>query len=59
VGTPFCPLMEIGALPLFEEHMVLDISRLLGFHRDFLKGALVALFLFYYLAYCLLSLIEL
>lgn len=35
VGAPFRPLMELGAPPPFEECVIVDVDRSLGFRRDF------------------------
>jgi hypothetical protein len=61
VGAPLRPLMGLGAPPLFEECILIDVERLLGFRQDFSRVALVALFRFDVIYHCLLvarSLIE-
>ena len=35
IGALFCPPIELGALPLFEGYVIIDIDRSLGFRRDF------------------------
>jgi hypothetical protein len=55
VGAPFRPLMGLGAPPPFEECMVLDIDRSLGFRRDFSRMALVAVFRYYLSSLLLVS----
>jgi hypothetical protein len=45
-GAPLRPLMGLGAPPPFEECIILDVDRSLGFRRDFSTVALVAPFRF-------------
>jgi hypothetical protein len=46
VGAPLRPLMGLGAPPLFEECILIDVDRSLSFRRDFSTVALVAPFRF-------------
>ena len=46
VGALLRPLMGLGALPPFEECILIDVDRSLGFRRDFSTVALVAPFRF-------------